>query len=158
MKNLTLYIIIFTLFFASCTSTSSEKNNKKQGEAKQDTVIKGNIVTAEMKEIASINDDPEKVVNTLFEVAKSKEYNRLSGLCDPNKEGDNDTKKICMLDNQSDKFKEEFTHVYQNGSVVEKPVISGNKAKVKVKFGAKGMKNETFELINRGGKWYLFHY
>ena len=99
--------------------------------------------------------DPKWVVNQVFEAANSNDYSLLSSLCDPSGEGDRDTKRICAVGDESDKSKEEFNTYFKLGKVIGEPTISGDEAKVVIKFGPTGTKDETMNLVNRDGKWYL---
>jgi hypothetical protein len=138
MKNqfaiFTLSIIIFLLV---CSISASDKTNQTPTDA------------------TDIHDDPVKVVEAIFEAARTGDYSQLSGLCDPTGSGDGDTKRICSIDSQPKEIQDEFKKYFQNGKVVGSAEINGNEAKVKIKFGPKGNKDEVFNLVKISGKWYI---
>mgnify|MGYP000184237911 CR=1 FL=1 len=98
--------------------------------------------------------DPASVTSAVFQAAKSGDTSKLAGLCDPKKENDGDTRRICELTPESKKF-EQFKEYFASGKVEGSPEIKGDKAQVKFKFGPKGEKDETMKLVQRDGKWYL---
>ena len=100
---------------------------------------------------------PENVVAWLFEVVKADDPKLLAGLCDPQGEGDGDTRRICELSTQSpvsDGFMD-FKEIFKEGGVDGKAEVMGDEARVSFHFGEGGKENETMELIRRGDKWYL---
>ncbi len=102
-----------------------------------------------------LHDDPVKVVEAIFEAARTGDYSLLSGLCDPTGSGDGDTKRICSINSQPKEIQDEFKKYFEKGKVVGSAEINGNEAKVKIKFGLKGNKDEEFNLVKVSGKWYI---
>ena len=100
--------------------------------------------------------NPKSVVEYIFSSAKSSDFSGLSQLCDPKGENDSDTKRICNLANEEDKVKDSFNEYFAKGTVVGEAKINGDQAAVKFKFGPDGTKEETMNLIQREGKWYLY--
>lgn len=100
--------------------------------------------------------DPKKVVQMVFDAAKSGEYESLMTICDPLGEGDGDTRRICGVANADAEFQKEFVEYFKHGQVIGEPTIDGDKAMVQIKFGPQGGKDETMNLINRNGNWYLY--
>ena len=99
--------------------------------------------------------DPAWVVNQIFEAAKSSEYEILLKLCLPDGEGDADTRGICAINFASKERKNNFNSYFKFGQIIGKPVIVENHAKVQFKFGPNGNEDETMNLLQRDGKWYL---
>jgi hypothetical protein len=100
--------------------------------------------------------NPESVVNAVFYGAKTGEFSVLEGMCDPKGEGDGDTRRICNVANMDQKFKDEFVKYFKDGKISGSAVINGNNAQVPILFGPGGRMDETFNLIQRDGKWYLY--
>jgi hypothetical protein len=48
-----------------------------------------------------------------------------------------------------------FATNFEFGKVAGAAEISGDKAIVPIKFGPNGDKQETFQLVKRGNRWYL---
>lgn len=107
------------------------------------------------KKEANNQSDPAWVVNQIFEAAKNSEYETLLKLCDPEGEGDGDTRQICSIYSSPKEAKNEFNSYFKFGQIIGKPVIVENQAKVQIKFGPNGDRDETMNLIQRDGKWYL---
>jgi hypothetical protein len=103
-----------------------------------------------------IQDDPVKVVEEVFDAARTGDFSALSGLCDPSGSGDGDTKEICSIASSSKEKQDEFVKYFEKGKVVGEAEISGDAAKVKILFGLNGNKKEEFNLVRISGKWYLF--
>jgi hypothetical protein len=100
---------------------------------------------------------PEIVVQTIFDAAKSGDFAALKDLCDPLGENDSDTQMICDMATD-DTNGEEFIQYFAAGKISGDAKISleGDKAEVAFLFGPDGDREETMELINRDGQWYLF--
>ena len=107
------------------------------------------------KSSANIHEDPVKVVETVFDVAKSGNFSLLTDLCDPTGAGDGDTKRICALSSQSKEIQDDFRQTFEKGKVTGAAEISGDEAKVNIRFGPGGNEEETFKLVRVAGKWYL---
>lgn len=96
--------------------------------------------------------DPRTVAETIFNAAKTGNYNGLPDLIDT--EADSDSKMIAQV--PSDKtLQEEFKKHFAKGTVSGEPVIMGDNASVNILFGPDGNKEETFEMVKKNGKWYL---
>ncbi len=102
---------------------------------------------------------PESVVQTIFDAARSGDFAVLDGLCDPLGENDGDTQMICDLAGD-DANRDEFVQFFATGEIGGDAVISpdGNRAEVPFIFGPDGNSEETMELINREGQWYLYSF
>ena len=108
-----------------------------------------------MSQSDDIQSDPVKVVEAVFEAARTGDLSVLPGLCDPTGKNDGDTKAICFIGTLSKEEQDEFIKYFEKGKVIGEPEISGDNAKVKIVFGPKGNKNEEFNLVRIDGKWYL---
>ena len=122
------FALLLGIFFSSCTKNSTSAGHQ---------------------------ETPEQVVETVFEAAKTGNFDALSNLCDPKGENDGDTKDICDLKNQPSERQKLFKEFFSKGHIEGKANIEGDKAQVNIKFGPDGTKDETFKLIRREGKWYL---
>ncbi|MBN2729844.1 MAG: hypothetical protein JXR53_11535 [Bacteroidales bacterium] len=100
--------------------------------------------------------NPENVVNAVFTAAKTGEFSVLEGLCDPLGDGDGDTRRICNMVNMDQNFKDEFMRYFKDGKISGSAVIREVEAQVPILFGPGGTNAETFNLIQRDGKWYLY--
>ncbi len=102
------------------------------------------------------HSDPVAVVQHVFDVARNGRIDTMRGLCDPINENDSDTRHMCTVSEES------FTEFYAlfNTATVTGPAViepDSMRAEVPVVFrGPAGPVSETFELIQRDGKWYLF--
>lgn len=110
---------------------------------------------------------PESVVSAIFYAAQSEDFALLRGLCDPYGEGDGDTERICIISDVADgtfegdydaeeilsEFVDIFGNCYINGNVTYESQI----ASVPFSFGP-GRGEETMNLVNRNGNWYLYSF
>ncbi|MDC3252689.1 hypothetical protein OAU25_00380 [Crocinitomicaceae bacterium] len=99
---------------------------------------------------------PRWVVEQIFYAASTKNFDVLSNYCDPEGEGDGDTRDICSIAEGSAEMKESFCDYFKDGVVVGSPEIKGDYAEVEILFGPDSEQSETFILVNRRGNWYLF--
>ncbi|MBL7767308.1 MAG: hypothetical protein JNJ58_14505 [Chitinophagaceae bacterium] len=119
--------------------------------------------------------DPSSVVNAIFEAAKTGRFILLAGLCDPMRENDGDTRRLCAISDYSDhpelygglaqtkKQKKEFTMAFSKGRITGPVTIHQKEgglqaAEVPIEFSRYADKPaipETMWLINRNGNWYL---
>jgi tetratricopeptide (TPR) repeat protein len=114
-------------------------------------------VTSDVPIAVSAGTSPERVVQSIFDVAKSGNFASLEDLCDPVGENDADTQMICDLVTD-DANREEFVQYFASGKINGDVKISpdGAQAEVPFLFGPDGDQEETMELVNRNGQWYLF--
>lgn len=98
---------------------------------------------------------PKGVAEMIFSAAKSGDYSQLKNLCDDALQPDGDSKHICDVTNGDDQLKASFKEYFSKGTVVGEPTIEGDNAKVNVKFGPDGTKDETFNMTKKDGKWYM---
>ena len=125
----------------------SEVQAKKQEQVRQ----KEDVAT-------DILDDPVKIMQTIFTAAKTKDFSKLSGLCDPTGGNDGDTKSICNIELQSLADQKEFIEYFQNGNVIGNTTIIGNMAGVKFNYGPKGDIEDEMNFVKINEKWYLSHF
>jgi len=102
-----------------------------------------------------VNTTPESVVQAVFDAAKSGDFSKLGGLCDPRGENDGDTRKICELEKD---MESEFVEYFKEGKVAGDAVINGDQAEVPILFGPEGGEEETMKVVQRDGKWYLMSF
>ena len=102
-------------------------------------------------------ESPQSVMYVIFVAAAAGYYDSLCDLCDPLGQNDADTQGICDL-TEDESNREESAEYFHTGRISGDVEISpaGDRAKVPFSFGPDGDLEETMELINRGGKWYLF--
>ena len=119
----------------------------------------------------------KSVVNSIFEAAKSGNYNHLYALCDPNGFSDRDAKRICFTAQLADTVKagnatenaernlEEFDDIFKTGKITGEVLYEsdGNTefAKVPIWYNhpqGESRSNETITLVKRSGKWYLYSF
>ena len=95
-------------------------------------------------------------MQVIFEAAKSGDFAPLKELCDPLGENDSDTQMICNLATDETN-REEFVEYFATGKISGEARISRNGAEAEVPFlfGPDGDNEETMNLINRDGQWYL---
>ncbi|MEW5959533.1 MAG: tetratricopeptide repeat protein [Chloroflexota bacterium] len=102
---------------------------------------------------------PESVVQTIFDAAQSGDFAALKTLCDPLGENDTDTQMICELATDETN-REKFVQYFASGRISRSAKIklnqAGGQAEVPVLVGPDGDNEETMELINRDGRWYLY--
>ena len=112
--------------------------------------------------------NPESVVNAIFYAAQSHDFAILQGLCDPFGKGDGDTERICLISDVADgtfegdydpeqiliEFVDIFENCYIHGNVTYESRYGSQKASVPFSFGP-GRGEETMNLVNRYGNWYL---
>lgn len=95
---------------------------------------------------------PGSVAEAIFAAARSENYSGLAVLIDA--DADTDSKMIAQV--ATDKStQEEFKKYFSKGKVTGEPTVSGETASVNILFGPDGTKEETFQMVQKNGKWYL---
>ncbi|MFT6243484.1 MAG: hypothetical protein ACJAXI_000246 [Crocinitomicaceae bacterium] len=159
MRYLLLIIPIVVLFTGCSSEEQSAQKPFVQTEGKMDTTDNELLPTvnyeAEMRTEETFQNDPVKVVEAVFEAARTKDYSVLSTLCDPMGENDGPTSNMCNVANAPQEREKEFIEYFSQGQVVGELKIEGNTASVPIKFGPKGELDEVFVLVLRNGLWYL---
>jgi|TARA_B110000908_G_scaffold51681_1_gene63051 hypothetical protein len=155
-----LIIIPIAFLFTACSS--EEQSTQKpifQTEDVIDATDNEILPTVNYQvEIATketFQNDPVKVVEAVFDAAKTKDYSVLSTLCDPMGDNDDPTSNMCNVANATQEREKEFVEYFSQGQVVGEGKIEGNTASVPIKFGPKGDLDEVFVLVLRNGLWYL---
>ncbi len=99
-----------------------------------------------------INDSPENVVNTIFEIAKSGNLDNLDKCCDPMSE-DVKVIRLCdIVEFESSVLKRYFGNARINGEIK----ILDETANVPIMAGPESnQKALVFSMVKREGKWYL---
>ena len=98
---------------------------------------------------------PEAVLAAVFQAASGGAFGVLASLCDPMKENDGDTQRICDVAKAAPGGQEEFSKWFKTGKVTGEPTVDGDRVQIPFSFGPDGSKSETMNLIRRDGKWYL---
>ena len=112
-------------------------------------ILSAGITTAQSE------STPEATLQKVFDVAVSLEFTELARICDPMGEGDGDTQNICTIATASEDQQAEFVEYFATGKIVGEPIIDGLTAKVNFTFGPDGDREETMNMVNRRGVWYL---
>ncbi len=109
---------------------------------------------------------PVAVVESLFTAAKTRNFEPLASLCDPERKNDGDTDCICALASGYEPHKcrmnshnrvsaDEYVTYFKDGSVKGEARIQGDRSAVDFRFGPGGGRSETMNLVRRNGLWYL---
>lgn len=115
-------------------------------------VIMSSLFAACNTNSGDIQTDPRSVAEAIFEAARSGKTEGLATLIDA--DADNDSKMIAQA--ATDKsIREEFQKYFSKAKVNGDPIIDGGSASVNILFGPDGTKEETFEMVQKDGKWYL---
>ena len=137
---------------SSVSSSSSSSDNKGAS-----TVNKAS--EEEDNQTFTLNSKtPENVVNAIFYAARTQDFQILGELCDPEGEGDGDTKSLCALGwekksgSAGNKItRENFVEVFKNGKISGVTTKrEGGGASVPILFGPDGDKEETMNKFNWG--------
>lgn len=94
---------------------------------------------------------PEGVVQKVFEVATSKNYEELRGLCAP--EADQGIQKICDLSDAAAEEQARFSEDVAKGSLAQSQ-ITGDKATVSLN-NEHGKEDGKVFLVRKEGRWYM---
>jgi hypothetical protein len=116
------------------------------------------VIDSDEGEPASTSaNTPVDVMLAVFEAARTGQFDGLAELCDPRGENDGDTQMICDLASD-ETHRDAFVEAFANGKLMGEAQISpdGMAAEVAFAFGPEGDQEETMELVNRDGQWYLF--
>jgi len=95
---------------------------------------------------------PAAVAETIFSAAQNGDFNGLAALIDT--EADKDSRMIGSVA-ADPTLQEEFKKHFSKGKVNGVPVVNGQRASVNILFGPDGDREETFEMVQKYGKWYL---
>lgn len=101
---------------------------------------------------ADAQDSPRAVAEAIFDAAKTGKTDGLAVLIAVDADGDS---KMIAQAATDKKIQEEFRKYFASGKVSREPIINGDKATVDILFGPDGTKEETFEMVKKGEKWYL---
>lgn len=166
MKILIISLSLFTwILFTACKNNSTDKTPAPETpEVKTENTPATTPTTAPAAPTATngpattattVSEGPEKIVQKIFDAAKSGDFSKLKDLCDPTGYGDGDTKDICAMASKPKKDQDEFVQYFKNGSIVGEAIIEGDNATVNIKFGPDGTKSEKIILKKIMGNWYL---
>lgn len=98
-----------------------------------------------------VQSTPEGVVQKVFEVATSKKYEELSGLCAP--EADQGIQKICDLNDADADAQAQFSAFISKGSMGSSE-IEGDRATIHLT-GENGKHDGKVFLVKKQGRWYM---
>lgn len=98
-----------------------------------------------------VHSTPERVVQKVFDVATSKNYEELRGLCAP--EADQGIQKICDLADAEKESQERFSADVSKGNLAQSQ-INGDKATVSLN-NEDGKEDGKVFLVRKEGRWYL---
>lgn len=101
--------------------------------------------------------NPEMVLQAIFEVANGKGPAVLGNLCDPLKENDLDTQRICDMA-EKPAPDEEFVHYFKDAKITGAATIDGDSAWVPFEFGPSPARADQMQFIRRNGNWHLFSF
>src|SRR5690606_35866799 len=90
---------------------------------------------------------PQSVVSAIFHAASTGELEALAGLCDPMKENDGDTRRICEVAAADEAGQAEFKSYFAAGKLNGEPQVEGDRAEVPFLFGPDGTREETMVLV-----------
>lgn len=107
---------------------------------------------------------PENVLNAVIYAAKTKNYNILYNLCDPEEKGDIDSLCLCRL---SSAYKSDYAsrqncsditkqYLNLNFSKAKNPVVLSNDGLYSIVEYDVGNVSPSIELVKRSGRWYIF--
>lgn len=158
-KVITTSLMAIVLF--ACGGESKEEGGATDSTKTEETTeVPENTEAAEIPEAETadetqdLNSTPLKVIETIANAAKTREYEPLKQLLHESVKADRDCREVCGMAEHKDedaRFVEFFSEMVVDGE----PKIEGDKAEVKVKVGKGASKNETIKMVQVDGKWYL---
>jgi hypothetical protein len=116
------------------------------------------FLLASISLLAQDQSTPQATLQSLFKMARTQDYSQIHKLCDPEKEGDGDVKRICNLMNEPKISKEEIYLNMRLAYILGHAEYRENMARVPFKFGIKCNETEEMVLVKRGAKWYLYSF
>ena len=142
------------------STSTKEKQLKKAREKiteiyKYGEKIKNEIAQLEYHKTFDFQKAPESVMKYIFESAKKGDFSNFRNLCDPYGENDSDVNQICYAEMLMEKQKTDLKREFENGRVIGKAKVNGDKAEVEFVFGASANRLEKMKMIKRNGLWYL---
>lgn len=144
--SLSLFLTVL-LLFCFCENNDGNKKCKEQ-----------NVTSDFSDEPATMDIDysnPAKVVEVIFEVANSLQFEKLNNLCDPLGKNNESSRAICEL---SDNDKEKFVAHFKKGSIDGDITIMNDSAWVPILFGIEGNKPDVIKLIERNNRWFIIDF
>ena len=117
--------------------------------------IKYEIAQLEYHKTFDFQKDPASVMKYIFESAKKGDFSNFRNLCDPYGENDSDVNQICYAEMMMEKQQANLKAEFENGRIIGKAVINGDKAEVEFAFGPSANRLEKMGMVKRNGLWYL---
>jgi hypothetical protein len=148
-------MLAFLFVMWSCSDAKDKKIAKDDTEETSKKKNTSDDEESNNEESIESQSDPADVVRMIFKAAKNGDYASVSGICAGDADGD--AKAICELEDNAER-RAEFKEYFSKGRVVGEPEIEGNEARVNIKFGPDGEKDETMVLTRKGKKWYLSNF
>ena len=142
-------------------SSSSKNQQLNEANKKLEDVynigdkIKNEIAESEYLRTFDFQKDPVSVMNYIFNSLKKGDFSKFRNLCDPYGENSNSVNSFCYAEILMEKEQNDLKSEFENGRVVGKAKIKGDKAEVEFAFGPSANRLEKMELVNRNGFWYL---
>ena len=111
-----------------------------------------------------IQSSPKSVMEEVFRAADKKDFSNLHLLCPPDKSNDGDTQQyICEVESATEKTKDEYVSYFKDARITGEIIFGKSSNGIKtaaVPFwfnhpGGESRSNETMNLIEIEGVWYL---
>jgi hypothetical protein len=157
MKKSTFLVAFSIILFSSqCSADKSKEENSNDTTSTSTPETEEPVASVKSMADLSIDEiqaDPLLVMEFVFYIAKTKEFEKLSGICDPN--GYSDTQSICTIATADVDQQEEFVLYFEKGTVNSFTFVNGNTANISILFGPNGSKSEVMKLVKIDDKWYL---
>ena len=113
------------------------------------------ISLTNLRETFDFQDTPERLVNYIFQSAKSRDFSKLRNICDPYGENDGDARGICLVEMQPTEMQNQFVVAFENGRIMGEPKIENETAEIEIAFGPSSNRLEKINLVKRMDKWYI---
>jgi hypothetical protein len=116
---------------------------------------KNEIAQLEYHKTFDFQKDPVSVMKYIFESAKKRDFSNFRNLCDPYGENDSDVNQICYAEMMTEKQQANLKAKFENGRIIGKAKINGDKAEVEFVFESSANRLEKMKMIKRNGLWFL---
>ncbi|GAK94319.1 hypothetical protein JCM19298_1447 [Nonlabens ulvanivorans] len=117
--------------------------------------LKNEIAQLEYYKTFEFQNNPVSVMEYIFKSAKEGDFSNFRNLCDPYGENDKDVNQICYAEIMTGIQQAELKREFENGRVIGKAKIIGDKAEVEFAFGASSNRLERMRMVKRNELWYL---
>jgi hypothetical protein len=120
--------------------------------------LKNEIAQLEYLKTFDFQNNPESVMNYIFESAKTGNFKDFRNLCDPYGENDSDVNIICNAELLSEKRKKDLQDMFKNGRIIGEPVITKNTAVIEFAYGLSSSYLKKMGMVKRNNLWYISSY